>query len=106
MLGARGKTRGTLVLDARPRFSFNVSFRYFKRHVIRRDVIRANALLKKATVFMFLSSRIRCEHEVYTIWLGDNMICEFKHRLKSSNIDTLKISGDIVLYQLAMTQAA
>lgn len=49
---------------------------------------------------------IRCEHEVYTIWLGDYMICEFKHRVESSNIDTLKISGDIVLYQLAMTQAA
>ncbi|XP_029044836.2 galectin-9-like isoform X1 [Osmia bicornis bicornis] len=46
---------------------------------------------------------IRCEHEVYTIWLGDKMIGEFKHRLQPSIVDTLKISGDIVLHELAMT---
>ncbi|XP_076620787.1 galectin-8 isoform X2 [Colletes latitarsis] len=46
---------------------------------------------------------IRCECETYTIWLGDKMITEFKHRLQPSIIDTLRISGDIVLHELAMT---
>lgn len=48
---------------------------------------------------------IRCEHEVYTIWLGDKMIGEFKHRLQPTIVDTLKISGDIVLHELAMTSS-
>lgn len=52
---------------------------------------------------MFLSTRIRCEYESYTIWLADKMIGEFKHRLEPSIIDTLVISGDIVLYKLAMS---
>ncbi|TGZ56686.1 hypothetical protein DBV15_11942, partial [Temnothorax longispinosus] len=43
---------------------------------------------------------IRCEYEGYTIWLGNKMIGEFKHRLQSSIADTLRISGDVVLYQL------
>ncbi|XP_043251386.1 galectin-9-like isoform X3 [Colletes gigas] len=51
----------------------------------------------------FLLTRIRCECETYTIWLGDKMISEFKHRLQPSIIDTLRISGDIVLHELAMT---
>lgn len=46
---------------------------------------------------------IRCEFEAYTIWLGNKMIGEFKHRLQPSIIDTLKISGDIVLHELAIT---
>lgn len=33
------------------------------------------------------------------------MIGEFKHRLQSSIVDTLRISGDIVLYQLSMSYA-
>ncbi|XP_077255256.1 galectin-4 [Temnothorax americanus] len=48
---------------------------------------------------------IRCEHERYTIWLGNKMIGEFKHRLQSSIADTLRISGDVVLYQLSMSYA-
>ncbi|XP_053973813.1 galectin-8-like [Hylaeus anthracinus] len=46
---------------------------------------------------------IRCEPEAYTIWLGDKMIGEFKHRIQPSIIDTLIISGDVVLHELAMT---
>ncbi|XP_020290707.1 galectin-9-like [Pseudomyrmex gracilis] len=46
---------------------------------------------------------IRCEYEGYTIWLDNKMIGEFKHRLKSSVADTLRICGDIVLYQLNMS---
>ncbi|XP_076237835.1 galectin-8 isoform X2 [Calliopsis andreniformis] len=49
---------------------------------------------------------IRCENEAYTIWLGDRMISEFKYRLQPSIIDTLKITGDIVLHELAITRAA
>ncbi|EFN73449.1 Galectin-4 [Camponotus floridanus] len=45
---------------------------------------------------------IRCEYEGYTIWLDNKMIGEFKHRLQSSIVDTLRISGDVVLYQLSM----
>ncbi|XP_070169229.1 32 kDa beta-galactoside-binding lectin isoform X3 [Polyergus mexicanus] len=45
---------------------------------------------------------IRCEYEGYTIWLGSKMIGEFKHRLQSTIVDTLRISGDVVLYQLSM----
>ncbi|XP_060814297.1 galectin-6-like [Bombus pascuorum] len=45
---------------------------------------------------------IRCEIEAYTIWLGEKMIGEFKHRLQPTIIDTLKISGDIVLHELSM----
>ncbi|EFN82261.1 galectin-9 isoform X1 [Harpegnathos saltator] len=48
---------------------------------------------------------IRCEYEGYTIWLGNKMIGEFKHRLQSSITDTLRISGDVVLYQLSMSYA-
>ncbi|EZA48981.1 hypothetical protein DMN91_011575 [Ooceraea biroi] len=48
---------------------------------------------------------IRCEYEGYTIWLGNRMIGEFKHRLQSSIVDTLRISGDVVLYQLSMHYA-
>ncbi|XP_070517826.1 galectin-4 isoform X2 [Cardiocondyla obscurior] len=48
---------------------------------------------------------IRCEYEGYTIWLGDKMIGEFKHRLQPSIVDTLRISGDVVLYQLSMSYA-
>ncbi|XP_024879650.1 galectin-4-like [Temnothorax curvispinosus] len=48
---------------------------------------------------------IRCEYEGYTIWLGNKMIGEFKHRLQSSIADTLRISGDVVLYQLSMSYA-
>ncbi|KYM75545.1 Galectin-4 [Atta colombica] len=46
---------------------------------------------------------IRCEYEGYTIWLANKMIGEFKHKLESSNADTLRISGDVVLYQLSMS---
>ncbi|XP_078052579.1 galectin-8 isoform X2 [Augochlora pura] len=46
---------------------------------------------------------IRCECDAYSIWLGDKMIGEFKHRCEPSLINTLKISGDIVLHELAIT---
>ncbi|XP_031835124.1 galectin-8 isoform X2 [Nomia melanderi] len=46
---------------------------------------------------------IRCECEAFSIWLGDKMIGEFKHRLQPNIVDTLRISGDIVLHELAMT---
>ncbi|KAL2750795.1 32 kDa beta-galactoside-binding lectin lec-3-like [Vespula maculifrons] len=45
---------------------------------------------------------IRCEHDSFSIWLGNKMVSEFKHRLKPSIINTLRISGDIVLYHLAI----
>lgn len=45
---------------------------------------------------------IRCEHEAYSIWYGNKMVGEFKHRLKPSIVDTLRISGDIVLHHLAI----
>ncbi|XP_043277949.1 galectin-9-like [Venturia canescens] len=48
---------------------------------------------------------IRCEYEGYMIWLGDKMIGEFKHRLQPTIVDTLKISGDVVLYEIAMSCA-
>ncbi|XP_011647063.2 galectin-related protein B-like [Pogonomyrmex barbatus] len=46
---------------------------------------------------------IHCEYEGYTIWLDNKVIGEFGHRMKSSIIDTLRISGDVVLYQLSMS---
>ncbi|XP_066603032.1 galectin-8-like isoform X2 [Prorops nasuta] len=48
---------------------------------------------------------IRCEFEGYTIWLGQKMIGEFKHRLQPTVVDTLRISGDIVLQQITMEYA-
>ncbi|XP_076659628.1 galectin-8 [Halictus rubicundus] len=47
---------------------------------------------------------IRGEFDTYTIWLNDKMICEFKYRCDPSIIDTIRISGDIVLYELAIKQ--
>lgn len=55
--------------------------------------------------FLFSPCSIRCEYEGYTIWLGNKMIGEFKHRLQSSIADTIRISGDVVLYQLGMSYA-
>ncbi|CAK9807050.1 LGALS8 [Anthophora plagiata] len=49
---------------------------------------------------------IRCETEAFTIWLGDKMIGEFKHRLQPAIVDTLKITGDIVLHELAVTHSS
>lgn len=45
---------------------------------------------------------IRVEFESYTIWLGSKMIGEFKHRMKPTIVDTLRISGDLALNQLAI----
>lgn len=48
---------------------------------------------------------IHCEEEGYSIWLGDKMISEFKHRIPSSVIDTLKIFGDVALNDISMTNS-
>ncbi|XP_015600753.1 galectin-8 isoform X2 [Cephus cinctus] len=45
---------------------------------------------------------IRCEYQAFTIWLNNKMIGEFKHRLDPSIVDTLRIYGDVHLYQLAI----
>ncbi|XP_034936529.1 galectin-8-like isoform X2 [Chelonus insularis] len=46
---------------------------------------------------------IRCEYEGYIIWLGNKMIGEFKHRIKPSVVDTLQITGDVMLYELGLS---
>lgn len=43
---------------------------------------------------------IRCEYESYVIWLNDRMIADFKHRLQPSIVDTIRITGDLVLYEM------
>ncbi|KAG7206628.1 hypothetical protein KM043_000307 [Ampulex compressa] len=48
---------------------------------------------------------IRCEQEAYSIWLADKMIGEFRHRMEPSIVDTVKISGDVVLYRLSTSNA-
>ncbi|XP_008555372.1 galectin-9 [Microplitis demolitor] len=45
---------------------------------------------------------IRCEYDSYVIWLGNKIIGEFKHRVDPSEVDTLLITGDVVLYELAL----
>ncbi|XP_031785782.1 galectin-4 isoform X2 [Nasonia vitripennis] len=46
---------------------------------------------------------IRCEYEGYVIWLNDRMIGEFKHRLQPSVIDTIRITGDLVVYEMLVS---
>ncbi|KAL7286080.1 hypothetical protein TKK_0019596 [Trichogramma kaykai] len=46
---------------------------------------------------------IRCEHENYVIWLNDKMIGEFRHRLQPSIVDTIRITGDLVLYEILVS---
>ncbi|KAH0539577.1 galectin-9-like isoform X1 [Cotesia glomerata] len=45
---------------------------------------------------------IRCEYDGYIIWLNNKIIGEFKHRVDPTIVDTLLITGDIVLYELAL----
>ncbi|XP_046734135.1 galectin-6-like isoform X1 [Diprion similis] len=46
---------------------------------------------------------LACEYEAYTIWLGSKMIGEFRHRVSLESIDTIKICGDVVIYELYVT---
>ncbi|KAH0950013.1 hypothetical protein HN011_000405 [Eciton burchellii] len=45
---------------------------------------------------------IHCEYQGYTIWRDKKMISEFKHKLQPSIINTIQISGDVVLHQVSM----
>ncbi|XP_015120636.1 galectin-8 [Diachasma alloeum] len=45
---------------------------------------------------------IRCEYEGYNIWLDNKMIGIFQHRLEPTIVDTLHISGDVVIYQIVL----
>ncbi|KAF7998173.1 hypothetical protein HCN44_009571 [Aphidius gifuensis] len=45
---------------------------------------------------------IRCDYDTYVIWLDNKMIGEFRHRLEPSIVDTINITGDIVLHQVSL----
>ncbi|XP_014218529.1 galectin-8 [Copidosoma floridanum] len=46
---------------------------------------------------------IRCEFNGYSVWLNDKLIGEFQHRLKPMIINTVRITGDLVLYQMLVS---
>ncbi|KAJ8674243.1 hypothetical protein QAD02_005505 [Eretmocerus hayati] len=46
---------------------------------------------------------IRCEYDSFRILLSDKMIGEFRHRMQPSIIDSLRITGDLVLYEMSIT---
>lgn len=47
--------------------------------------------------------RIQCGNDSYIIWLENKIIGEFKHRVKFSKVDTLVITGDVVVYEVALS---
>ncbi|KAK0181776.1 hypothetical protein PV327_004028 [Microctonus hyperodae] len=62
---------------------------------------RHNGYLSWAPGREFLLT-IQCGNDSYIIWLENKIIGEFKHRVKSSKVDTLVITGDVVVYEVAL----